>query len=206
MSLEYLLLGLLALKPQTGYDLKKFLDSFGRFMRSNTQLSQIYRTMGRMVRDGWVEFTTTHRDGLPDFKTYRLTEDGAAVFTDWLASPYVPPSRFTDPEFSLRFHYSGFLGKEATLKLLRIELEARLDQVATYRGRDRKLRDLELPIGGDVEAVQRRFDLAHQWGAQQIDLWIQWLRQTIEVIEREEAAATPKLRLVVGGKPGAGGE
>jgi len=200
MSLEYLLLGSLALKPQTGYDLKKFLDTFGRFWRSNTQLSQIYRTMGRMVKDGWVEFQVTHRDGLPDFKTYRLTEDGAAVFVDWLSSPYVPPSRFTDPEFSLRFHYSGFLGKEATLKLLRTELEARIDQVATYRGRDRKLKGLELPVGGEVEAVQRRFDLAHQWGAQQVDLWILWLRQTIEVIEREESSGAPKLRLV-----GAGG-
>ena len=196
MSLEYLLLGSLALKPQTGYDLKKFLDSFGRFMRSNTQLSQIYRTMGRMVRDGWVEFSTTHRDGLPDFKTYRLTEDGAVVFLDWLSSPYTPPSRFTDPEFSLRFHYSGFLGKEATLKLLRTDLVARIDQVATYRGRDRKLKGLELPVGGEVEAVQRRFDLAHQWGAQQVDFWILWIKQTIEVIEREESSGAPKLRLV----------
>lgn len=196
MSLEYLLLGSLALKPQTGYDLKKFLDSFGRFMRSNTQLSQIYRTMGRMVKDGWVDYRVTHREGLPDFKTYSLTEDGAAVFLDWLSSPYVPPSRFTDPEFSLRFHYSGFLGKEATLKLLRVELEARIDQVATYRGRDRKLKDLELPIGGDADAVQRRFDRAHQWGAQQVDHWIVWLRATIDVIEREERAGIPRLRVV----------
>ena len=148
MNLEYLLLGLLALKPQTGYDLKKFLDTFGRFMRSNTQLSQIYRTMGKMVNDGWVEFEVTHREGLPDFKTYRVTEDGAAIFLDWLASPFEPPSRFTDPEFSLRFHYSALLGKEATLKLLRRELEARLDQVATYRGRARTLTGLELPLGG----------------------------------------------------------
>jgi len=198
MSLEYLLLGSLALKSQTGYDLKKFLDSFGRFMRSNTQLSQIYRTMGRMVKDGWVEFAVTHREGLPDFKTYRLTEDGAAVFLDWLSSPYIPPSRFTDPEFSLRFHYSGFLGKEATLKLLHVELEARIDQVATYRGRDRKLKDLQLPIGGEATAVQRRFDLAHQWGAQQIDAWIVWLNDTIAVIEREEEAGAPRLRLVSG--------
>src|SRR5690606_17304222 len=120
MKLEHLLLGLLALRPQTGYDLKKALDTFGRFMRANTELSQIYRTMSRMVKEGWVVFETTHRDGLPDFKTYSLTEDGTVLLLDWLSSPYHPPSRFTDPEFSLRFHYSAFLGKAATLKLLRI--------------------------------------------------------------------------------------
>ena len=199
MNLEYLLLGLLALKPQTGYDLKKFLDTFGRFMRSNTQLSQIYRTMGKMVKDGWVEFEVTHREGLPDFKTYRVTEDGAAIFLDWLASPFEPPSRFTDPEFSLRFHYSALLGKEATLKLLRRELEARLDQVATYRGRDRTLTGLELPLGGDPQAVQRRFTLAHEWGAMQVDLWIEWLKSTITAVEKETDATAPRLR-VVGGR------
>jgi DNA-binding PadR family transcriptional regulator len=198
MKLEYLLLGLLALKPQTGYDLKKFLDTFGRFLRSNTQLSQIYRTMAHMVKDGWVEFEVTHREALPDYKTYRLTEDGAAVFLEWLSSPYSPPSRFTDPEFSLRFHYSAFLGRDATLRLLRQELQARLDQVATYRGRDRRLIDLELSLGGNAEAVQRRFDLAHKWGAQQIDYWIEWLRTTIEAVESEPADAAPRLRVVHG--------
>jgi DNA-binding PadR family transcriptional regulator len=202
MNLEYLLLGLLALKPQTGYDLKKFLDTFGRFLRSHTQLSQIYRTMGRMVKEGWVEFEVTHRQGLPDFKTYSLTEDGAAIFLDWLGSPYVPPSRFTDPEFSLRFHYSAFLGKEATLKLLNQELWARLEQVRVYRGRSRTLHDLELPLGGDPEAVQRRFTLAHEWGKLQIDKWIEWLEQTITIIEQEPDSVAPRLRIVGGREEG----
>ncbi|HTV70131.1 MAG TPA: PadR family transcriptional regulator [Rhizobiaceae bacterium] len=198
MNLEYLLLGLLALKPQTGYDLKKFLDTFGRFMRSNTELSQIYRTMGKMVKDGWVEFEVTHREGLPDFKTYRLTEDGAAVFLDWLSGTYVPPSRFTDPEFSLRFHYSALVGRDATLKLLHTELDARIEQVQKYRGRDRTLRDLELPLGGDPLAVQRRFDLGHEWGRQQVDAWIDWLKATIAEIEKEPQTAAPALRIVGG--------
>lgn len=198
MKLEHLLLGLLALRPQTGYDLKKSLDSFGRFMRSNTELSQIYRTMSRMVKDGLVVFETTHRDGLPDFKTYSLTEDGAALFLDWLSSPYHPPSRFTDPEFSLRFHYSAFLGKAATLKLLRQEREARIDQVRTYRGRDRRLLDLELPLGGDPQTVQRHFDLMHEWGKAQIDHWIEWLDRTITIIEAEPEQQGARLRVVGG--------
>jgi DNA-binding PadR family transcriptional regulator len=198
MNLEYLLLGLLALKPQTGYDFKKFLDTFGRFMRSNTELSQIYRALARMTKEGWVQFKTTHREGLPDFKTYRLTRDGEAVFLDWLSSPYVPPSRLTESEFALRFHFSAILGREATLKLLRVELEARVAQVATYRQRDRAWRDLELSLGGSAGTVQRRFDLMHEWGASQVDLWIEWLKSTIATIEKEKDVAAPKLKLVRG--------
>lgn len=201
MNLEYLLLGLLALKRQTGYDLKKFLDTFGRFMRSNTDLSQIYRTLGKMVREGWVEFEVTHREGAPDYKTYRLTEDGAAVFLDWLQTPYVPPSRFSDPEFSLRFHYVSILGKEATLKLLRQELEVREEQVRTHRGLDRTLADLEMSFGGNPVAVQQAFTLMHEWGASQVDLWINWLRATIAKVEDSPETSLPQLRVVQGMKP-----
>jgi PadR family transcriptional regulator, regulatory protein AphA len=196
MNLEYLLLGLLALKPQTGYNFKKFLDTFGRFMRSNTELSQIYRTLARMTKEGWVQFRTTHREGSPDFKTYRLTKDGEAVFLDWLSGPYVPPSRFTESEFFLRFHFSAILGRDATLQLLRVELDARVAQVATYRQRDRIWRDLELSLGGSASAVQRRFDLTHEWGAGQVDLWIEWLKSTIAAIEKERDGAAPKLKVV----------
>ena len=201
MNLEYLLLGLLALKRQTGYDLKKFLDTFGRFMRSNTDLSQIYRTLGKMVREGWVEFEVTHRDGAPDYKTYRLTADGAAVFLDWLQTSYVPPSRFSDPEFTLRFHYIPILGKEATLKLLRQELEAREEQVRTHRGLDRTLVGLEMGFGGDPVAVQRAFTLMHEWGRSQVDLWIDWLKATIATVEAAPEESMPKLRIVTGDRP-----
>ena len=36
MKLEHILLGALLERPSTGYDLKKFMDTHGRFLRSNT--------------------------------------------------------------------------------------------------------------------------------------------------------------------------
>jgi len=41
MKLEILLLGALLNRPSTGYELKKFFDTHGRFARSNTTMSPI---------------------------------------------------------------------------------------------------------------------------------------------------------------------
>ena len=44
MKLEYFILGLLILRPSTGYEIKKNLDSDWRFARKRAPLSQIYNT------------------------------------------------------------------------------------------------------------------------------------------------------------------
>ena len=71
MKLESILLGVLARHPMTGYDLKKFLDTSGRFIRSNTQMSQVYRSLSTMEDRGWVTHSVEVRPGATDAKTYR---------------------------------------------------------------------------------------------------------------------------------------
>lgn len=63
MRLEYLLLGVLGVRPATGYELKKFFDDHGRFLRSNTQMSQVYRALAKMA-DG--HFGATGSSGMAD--------------------------------------------------------------------------------------------------------------------------------------------
>ena len=71
MKLEYYTLGLLEIKPLTGYDIKKFLDTEGRFGRKRAPLSQIYNTLKRMLEQEWVEFEEVKREGKPDVKIYQ---------------------------------------------------------------------------------------------------------------------------------------
>jgi PadR family transcriptional regulator AphA len=94
-------------QPSTGYDLKKYLDTFGRFLRSNTQRSQVYRSLAKMEESGWVTHTVESRPGAQDAKIYRVTDEGATISLDWLKGPYHPPTRFQDPEFSVRLSFAG---------------------------------------------------------------------------------------------------
>ncbi len=66
MKLEYLILGILKINPRTGYDIKKYLDTEGRFGRARAPLSQIYTTLKRMLEKGWVLFEEEHREGKPE--------------------------------------------------------------------------------------------------------------------------------------------
>jgi PadR family transcriptional regulator, regulatory protein AphA len=139
MKLENLLLGVLLQHPSTGYDLKRYLDTHGRFLRSNTQMSQVYRSLGHMEDRGWITRTVEPRPGAQDAKRYEVTEEGATVFLDWLTSPYVPPSRFEDPDLTARLAFAGFMSVEQVIDLLDTEIETRQNQVARYRHRQRQL-------------------------------------------------------------------
>ncbi|MDQ0618111.1 PadR family transcriptional regulator [Arthrobacter globiformis] len=168
MKLEYILLGVLLEHPSTGYELKKFLDTHGRFLRSNTQMSQVYRSLGSMEKQGWVTHSVDPRPGAQDAKTYRVTDEGATVFLDWLTGPYHPPTRFQDPELTVRLSFSGFMSAEQLLRILDVEIETRQAEIARFRNRDR--REAWAPtIAFDTELAEAVGDRLHLMGASAVD-------------------------------------
>jgi DNA-binding PadR family transcriptional regulator len=168
MKMESILLGVLLEHPSTGYDLKKYLDTHGRFLRSNTQMSQVYRSLASMEKQGWVTHELDPRPGAQDAKTYRVTQEGATVFLDWLTGPYQPPSRFQDPELGVRLTFSGFMSAEQLLRILDTEIETRQSEIARYRNRDR--RQVWAPtIPFDAELADSVGERMHLMGAAAID-------------------------------------
>lgn len=168
MKLENILLGVLLQQPSTGYDLKKYLDTWGRFLRSNTQMSQVYRSLAKMEDNDWVRHSVERRPGAQDAKTYHVTDEGATIFLDWLKGPYQPPSRFQDPEFSVRLSFAGFLTAEDVLRLLDTEIATREDEIARYRFRDRTpLRAPSVPFDPALSDLVAEW--SHRAGADAMD-------------------------------------
>lgn len=168
MKLEHLLLGVLAMHPRTGYDLKKYMDTHGRFLRANTQMSQVYRSLTAMEARDWVAHRLEPRPGATDAKRYVLTEEGATVFLDWLTGPYSPSSQLPDPELQARLAFSGFLTTDQVIRLLDIELDVRTREVATYRDRDRSL-ELRTVLPYDDALAEVVLDWSHHRGAAAMD-------------------------------------
>ncbi len=177
MKFEHILLGLLAMNPVSGYDLMKWFDTEGQFLRSNTHHSQIYRELGRMVRDGLVEFEVETRASGPDAKVYRITEIGRDVLLDWARSPYVPTSRFQDADFNTRLIFTTALDAEAALRVVDTELTYRRDQVAKSRGRSRAIVGIAPIPEFDARRYRDIGDLMHQYGATAVDRWMEWLEE-----------------------------
>ncbi len=82
------LLGLLSLRPQTGYELKKMVEgSIGNFWSES--FGQIYPALKRMVADGLAEVSDDEGTGGRERKVYRLTSTGHERLRAWLAMPAV---------------------------------------------------------------------------------------------------------------------
>lgn len=180
MKLEYPLLGLLAARAMSGYDIKRWCQIEGKFVGLDRHASQIYRELNRMQVEGSVVWRTDPRDGGPDAKIYSVTEAGMARLRRWVRSAYLPPRRFQDPEFAFRLRVSMMLGEPGTLDLVRAELAARREQVRLNRNRpyDTETDDDRAEI--DAEALDFIARQIRRHGERQIDGWIAWLEELLE--------------------------
>ncbi|MFG2725689.1 PadR family transcriptional regulator [Streptomyces canus] len=183
MKFEYVLLSLLAWRPRSGFDLGKWVETEGQFLRSRMHHSQIYRLLGRMETDGWVDFEVDPREKRPDAKVYRLTPYGHEVLLEWVRSPYDPPSRFQDPDFMVRFSCAAPLDRQAAIRLLRTELDYRRAQIARNRHRDRALHFVDPIPGLDQELAREVMDELHYYGAGVVDTWVAWLERMLHRLE-----------------------
>lgn len=163
MALDALILGLLDLKPMTGYDLKKTFDGTVAHFWSADQ-AQIYRTLARLERDGLVAVRVIPQPGKPDRREHRLTDEGRASLAAWLRSPL--------PEEKPRELFLGRLflvGRENDPDLVRALLAERRDAAR------RLLATLEdIPVAdGDLSARLRSATLRK--GILEVQAELTWL-------------------------------
>src|SRR5579872_2239436 len=89
-SLELALLGLIAeAHLRSGYDLvQAFRISMLHYWHAHP--GQIYPTLDRMERDGWISGREVIQRGRPNKRVYSITAEGRRVLLEWLRSPYEP--------------------------------------------------------------------------------------------------------------------
>lgn len=183
-SLDFILLGLLALRPSTGYDLKKMMDSSIRYI-SPVALSQIYPTLKQMTAQELVTFRVEERIDKPNLKIYSITQAGQALFRQWLAEPYKPdPYRFD--YFTLRFYFSSLLDRPTLLTNIRTELAFRQEQLEVARKFDfNTLEDLDPVEAVDMERAVKFWALYHRYGLQFMETYTQWLEHVLQTVEKD---------------------
>ncbi|WP_436776375.1 PadR family transcriptional regulator [Yinghuangia sp. YIM S09857] len=129
MQLDFVILGMLAMRRFSGYDLRKWMEGPLKYIGYGVQLPQIYRRLAKLVGRGWVEYDIDTREGGPDAKLYRMTEAGRRALWEWARSPFQPSLRPADPDFAIRFIFGGQLDPDIALRVVRTELEYRQKDV-----------------------------------------------------------------------------
>jgi DNA-binding PadR family transcriptional regulator len=89
--MKYLFLSLLSQAPTHGYDLLQTYDDLFSAVLPPLNAGQIYTTLSRLERDGWVQKYPVEQDGKPDKRVYELTEDGRQALLNWLDKPLSGP-------------------------------------------------------------------------------------------------------------------
>ena len=188
MKLEHYILGLLTINPRTGYDIKKHLDTEGRFTRGRAPLSQIYNTLKRMHENSLVTFIEEKRDSKPDLKIYSLTTTGKQFLMDYLHSPLEKPFRYNESSILFRIRYAFLVETDVIIKQIQQELDFRHKQINKFRDRDRTIESTYLSAD-ELAYVQAINDELHLYGAAMMDLYVAHLQDILVFFENQKEEA-----------------
>ncbi|NMO54328.1 PadR family transcriptional regulator [Actinoplanes sp. TBRC 11911] len=166
MSTAHVLLGLLAAGPRHGYDLKRAHDE--QLPRAKPlAFGQVYATLGRLERDGFVVASSPERDGGPDRTSYVITEAGRAHLAAWLSSVEPPAA-----------HVTGEIFSKVVVALLAADDTTAHDYLIAQRAAHmRRMRELTAaktgPNATTAELIAVDYAIGH------LDADLQWLQTTL---------------------------
>jgi len=135
MSHRFLILGLLAERPMSGYDMKKRVSASLSTVTS-ASYGTLYPTLHKLLSEGQVKVQEIQQEGRPIKKVYQITEKGRLSLKDWLLKP--PANDQVRREFLLKLYLGKDLKQEDVLKLLanrRDETRAKLKLLKAERKR-----------------------------------------------------------------------
>jgi PadR family transcriptional regulator, regulatory protein AphA len=133
-------LGLVAIRPTSGYELVAFADRSIAYFWSIPR-SQLYRELARLEELGLISGTHVTQTSAPDKRVFEISEAGRDVLVAWVESPTLPATRSKNG-FLLKVFMARHARPEALGPLLRgyretVELELRdlraiVDQLADH--------------------------------------------------------------------------
>lgn len=176
MSLAHAILGLLKEEPRTGYDLKT--QGFDRRVNHfwSADQAQIYRTLDKLVEQGWVESQLEIQQDHPNRKVYHITSDGEKELHHWQLETQ-PPSTIREP-FLIQFFFGSNLSNSELIRLLEDQIAAQQERLDGYNCV--RVPDLNEP-GITREKVLHRLTLER--GIGNAENTIRWARHAIEVVK-----------------------
>ncbi len=167
MSTGHLLLGLLADGERHGYELKREHDA--RFPAARPlAFGQVYATLERMRRRGWVDAATSVKVDGPERTPYAMTGAGREELGRWLAE-VEPPSPFVANPLSVKVTLALLTADEALAQdYLRRQRAAHLERMREYT---RLKSEPGRPL---AEVLAADFALTH------LDADLRWIEAALE--------------------------
>jgi PadR family transcriptional regulator, regulatory protein AphA len=172
------LLGLLSLRPMSGYDIRQLIpQSIGHFWSES--YGQIYPGLRRLEAAGLVSKKTERRKGSPNRNVYSPTTEGRAQLRRWLKLPAV--EEVPRNELLLKLFFGAHVSPSVSREHVQAYLETSRTTLQLYRTIAMRLRkeeahDPQLPFWLMTLSMGRHHSVA----------MVKWCRETLVVLEKME--------------------
>lgn len=180
-SSTYVVLGLLAKRSGSGYDVAAFADRSVRFFWPISR-SQLYAELARLEEVGWASGTAVQQRRYPNKRVYEITESGAEALSEWLDDAPLQQGR-TQDAMVLR----TFLGSHMSPDRLAAQLREHREQAQRTR------EELSAVVGhlddkAEPTESQRFGRASARYGVLQAEATIAWTEEVEALLEAERGA------------------
>ncbi len=180
----YVVLGLLAKRPGSGYDIVAFAERSVSFFWPLSR-SQLYAELTRLEELGWASGTVVEQDRYPNKRVYEPTSAGITALREWLEAPAIPQKQRTRDPMVLKTFLGTFMSRDR----LADQLAAHRDQAAQRRA---KLLAVVERIDAQDATPSRRFGrAAARYGVLQAEATMAWTEE-VQALLVTEAGGGPR--------------
>ena len=172
---KYAILGVLCMKPCSGYDIKKFCDkTISHFWNEN--FGHIYPVLKQLMDEKLI--TPVEKELNTRKKLYCITEEGKQEFNDWLMQP--PQLQPPRSELLLKLSFGNHMPKEKVFHMLK-EVETRnSNNLEQYR----QLESAYLANEAAKKDPAYPYWLASlRFGILNAETAIRWSKETVDFLE-----------------------
>ena len=181
--LKYALLGFLNYQPRSGYDLKQLMDvSTSNFWHAKQ--SQIYTTLKKLEKDKLVISHIEPQENRPNRRVYEITAAGQADLGEWLSQPLmtIDPRKET---LLLKLFFSAQLDPQVILTELRLQRNLHQAELEKYKSTTKDV-IRQFAASTDMADDAQLWETTRRFGELYEEMYVRWLDETIEVLERWE--------------------
>ncbi len=178
------ILGMLAARPRTGYEIKQLVDNSARFFWA-ASYGQIYPELKRLERDGLIKGADSAR-GNRQRTTYTLTANGRRAAREWIGGDeLVLEAR---DEGLLKLFFAGSIDSPRTAEIAR-------ERAALSRAKAAELRAIQeaIDLTGKPDGPEAEPDagsrLVLRFGIEASEFAAQWFDRAAEQLERKTKRA-----------------
>lgn len=177
-TLGYAILGLLARKPRTGYEIARSMAAPIGYMWTANH-SQIYPELATLESNGLVRHRVIEGPGPRDTKRYSLTAQGRSALRQWVDSPL--PEQPARSELMLRVRCLWLIAPERARTFIGEVRQRHVERLARYRDEEPAFEE-EGPAVDDPGSPVFAAHATLAWGIsyeQHLVDWCDWLLERL---------------------------